>query len=222
VPDGVDDITAAALPNPGMSSWLALEWRAKLQAGENVLVLGATGVAGTLAVQIAKHLGAGRVVGAGRNAAALERLTDLGADAVISLDGARDEIVARFAAEAASRPFDIVLDYRWGPPAEALIAALTGSDLTAAPTVTRYVEIGSVAGAEIALPAAALRSSGLELYGSGGGSVPPREIFKAIPRLLDLAADGGIQIETEAVPLARVAEAWARRDTGGRRIVLVP
>jgi NADPH:quinone reductase-like Zn-dependent oxidoreductase len=85
IPDGIDDVTAAALPNPALSSWLPLVWRARLEPGETVLVLGATGVAGKLAVQIARHLGAGRVVAAGRNERVLATLPELGADAIIAL-----------------------------------------------------------------------------------------------------------------------------------------
>src|SRR5277367_405541 len=86
LPEALDDVTAAGIANPGMSSWVALMGRAKFAAGESVLVLGATGVAGQLAVQIAKRLGARRVIAAGRNPKALEELKSLGADSVISLD----------------------------------------------------------------------------------------------------------------------------------------
>jgi NADPH:quinone reductase-like Zn-dependent oxidoreductase len=100
VPDAVDDLTAAALPNPAIASWLSLEWKAKLEPGETVLILGATGVAGRLAVQLARHLGAGRVIGAGRNAEALEALAGLGADATIRLEGSDDELEEAFADQA--------------------------------------------------------------------------------------------------------------------------
>ena len=129
VPDAVDDLTAAALPNPAMSSWLALAWRARLEPGETVLILGATGVAGRLAVQLARHLGAGRVVGAGRHAEALEALVDLGADATIRLEGPDSELEEAFAGPARDGGYDVVLDYLWGRPTEALVAALTGHDV---------------------------------------------------------------------------------------------
>jgi len=108
IPDGVDDFTAAALPNPALSSWLPLVWRAQLHPGETVLVLGATGVAGKLALQIAKHLGAGRVVAAGRNKQVLETLPDLGADAIIALDQPDQELTAAFVREASHKSFDII------------------------------------------------------------------------------------------------------------------
>src|SRR5438105_3797076 len=110
VPEQVDDVTAAALPNPALSAWLSLIWRARLQPGETVLILGATGVAGQLAVQIAKHLGAERVVAAGRNRRVLTTLRDLGADATIALDLSDQDLTAAFIREAGPKRFDVVLD----------------------------------------------------------------------------------------------------------------
>ena len=223
VPDGVDDVAAAALPNPALSSWLPLVWRAKLQPGETVLILGATGVAGKLAIQIARHLGAGRVVAAGRNEDALKTLPDLGADAIIALDQGDQELAAAFSREASNKSFDVILDYLWGHPAEILLRALTGHDMKAESSRIRFVQIGEMAGPTISLPAAVLRSSGLELYGSGGGGTMPRTaIFDTLPKLWALAAGGGLPIETETVALADVENAWQRKDLGGRRIVLIP
>jgi NADPH:quinone reductase-like Zn-dependent oxidoreductase len=222
VPDQVDDVTAAALPNPALSAWLSLIWRARLQPGEKVLILGATGVAGQLAVQIARHLGAERVVAAGRNRRVLATLRDLGADATIALDLPDQELAAAFIREAGPRPFDVILDYVWGHPTEVLLETLTRHDLKIAASRTRLVEIGEMGGPTIALPAAALRSSGLELYGSGGGSVPHEAIFGAFPQVWALAISGKLRINTEPVPLADVERAWQRRDLDGRRLVFVP
>ena len=222
VPDAVDDLTAAALPNPAIASWLALEWKARLEPGETVLILGATGVAGRLAVKLARHLGAGRVVGAGRNAEALEALHGLGADATISLEGSDDELEEAFADQAGDGGYDVVLDYLWGRPTEALVAALTGHDVTAESRRTRLIQIGEMAGPIIRLPAAALRSSGLEVMGSGGGSIPPAAIFETFPRLWQLAAKGELRIDAVPVPLTDVEEAWQRTDLGGLRLVLIP
>jgi len=222
IPDGVDDVTAAALPNPALSSWLPLVWRARLKPGETVLILGATGVAGKLAIQIAKHLGAARVVAAGRNRRVLESLPDLGADAIVALDQPDQRLTAAFLEEAGRRHFDIILDYLWGHPTEVLLDALTGHDLKAESTGSRLVEIGEMAGPTISLSAAALRSSGLELYGSGGGSIPHTAIFDAFPQIWALAADGRLRIDTEPVALADVEHAWQREDVRGRRIVIIP
>jgi len=223
IPDAVDDVTAAALPNPALSSWLPLVWRVQLKPGETVLILGATGVAGKLAIQIAKHLGAGRVVAAGRNKRVLETLPDLGADAIIPLNQPDQGLTAAFLEEARRGHFDIILDYLWGHPTEVLLDALTGHDLRAESTGSRLVEIGEMAGPTISLSAAALRSSGLELYGSGGGgSMPHTAIIDAFPQLWALAADGTLHIDTEPVALADVEHGWQREDVRGRRIVLIP
>jgi NADPH:quinone reductase-like Zn-dependent oxidoreductase len=224
VPDGLDDATAAAIPNPAGSSWLPLKWRAKLQPGETVLVIGATGAAGKLAVQIAKLLGAGRVIAAGRNPRALEEVRSLGADTTVQLDQPRKNLVEAFAAAAkggTDKPgIDIVLDYLWGAPTEALVEALTGNDLTAEPRTTRLIEIGAIAGPTISLPGAALRSSGLELYGAGGGSVPMQAIIEAVPQILEHAARGDLKLETKKVPLAEVEKTWNEKED--RRVVFIP
>jgi NADPH2:quinone reductase len=219
VPDGLDDATAAAVANPAGSSWLPLKWRAQLKPGQTVLVLGATGVAGKLAVQIAKILGAGRVIAAGRNPKALETTRSLGADTTIQIDQPRKNLVEAFAS-AAKGGIDIVLDYLWGAPTEALVEALTGHDFTAEPRVTRLIEIGASAGPTMALPGAALRSSGLEICGSGGGSVPRHAIAEAIPEILKCAAHGDLKLETKKVPLADVETAWNQKED--RRVVFVP
>jgi NADPH2:quinone reductase len=219
LPDGVDDATAAALPNPAASSWLPLKWRAQLKPGETVLVLGATGTAGKLAVQIAKILGAGRVIAAGRNPQQLEAAKSLGADVTIRIDTPGKNLVDAFAA-VAKDGIDIVLDYLWGAPTEALVAALTGHDLASEPRTTRLIEIGSMAGPAISLPGAALRSSGLEIYGSGGGSVPKHAITEALPQILEHAARGQLKLETKKIPLADVETVWNLKED--RRVVLIP
>jgi len=222
VPDGVDDNTAAALPNPALSSWLSLVWRAQLKPGETVLILGATGVAGKLAAQIATHLGAGRIVAAGRNKQILATLPDLGADATIGLDQADQELTAAFIREASHRRFDIVLDFLWGHPTEVLLNALTGHDVMAENAALRLIEIGDMAGPTISLSGAALRSSGIEIYGSGGGSIPRTAILDAIPQVWALAASGKLRIDTESVPLTEIENAWRRNDLPGRRLVIIP
>ncbi len=222
VPDGVDDNIAAALPNPALSSWLPLIWRAKLKPGETVLILGATGVAGKLAIQIAKHLGAGRVVATGRNEHILETLPSLGADAIIALGQPDQELAAGFIREANRKRFDVVLDYVWGHPTEVLLDALTGHDVIAESGTLRLIEIGEMAGPTISLSAAALRSSGIEIYGSGGGGIPHAAIFEAFPQVWALAASGKLHIDTEPVPLAEIEDAWQRNDLLGRRLVIIP
>jgi homeodomain-containing protein/zinc-binding dehydrogenase len=151
IPDEVDDVTAAALPNPALSSWLPMVHQAKVEPGQTVLVLGATGTAGKLAIQIAKLLGAGRVVAAGRNEEILVTLPELGADATIQLDQPHEELVKAFSEEPG---FHTVLDFVWGKPTEALLAALTRPDFDADSFATKVVQIGEGAGPTITLPAA--------------------------------------------------------------------
>lgn len=221
VPDGIDDAIAAALPNPGLSSWLPLISSARLAPGENVLVLGATGVAGQLAVQIAKHLGAGRVVAAGRNKASLSALHALGADATVSLDAVDSEVVEAFSREAAATKFDIVLDFLWGHPAEMLFAALTRTGFPASRSGTRLVQIGESAGPVISLPATALRSAAITIVGSG--AMPPLSVLsEAFGQLMNLAARNQIRINVEPVPLSDVEKAWSRTELHGRRLVMIP
>lgn len=216
LPDDLDDVTAAALANPGMSSWAALTRRVRLVRGETVLINGATGTSGQLAVQIAKHLGAGRVIATGRNPEALARLPELGADAVISLE--QDDLAASF--REALVGVDVVLDYLWGPSAEALIRATGAIADHAGAARVRFVQIGSVGGADITLPAAVLRSSGLELLGSGLGSVSRPELVAVIGELLAAARPADLRIATRAVPLAEVESVWEGGDR--RRLVLQP
>jgi len=208
LPDTLDEVTAAGMANPGMSSWAALKARARFTAGECVLILGATGTAGKLAVQIAKRLGARRIIAAGRNPQALEELTALGADAVISLEQEHDALVSAFRAAIAESGVDIVLDYLWGQPAEAVLAAIAQKGLMHASSRIRFVQIGSSAGPAISLPAATLRSTGIELLGSGFGSASMDEILQAVREFFQVAAASPFQIKIQSVPLRDVEALW--------------
>jgi len=221
LPDGLDSVTAAGMANPGMSSWVALTARAKFVAGESVLILGATGSAGQLAVQIAKRLGARRVVAAGRNPEALEPLKSLGADAVIELEQPREALVTAFREEIAQHGIDVVLDYLWGGPAEHVLAAIAQKGLSHAAPRIRFVQIGQSAGATITLPAATLRSSGLELLGSGFGSASMDEIFDTLKIFFEQAAMKPFVIKIQAVPLRDVEALWNAPERGGR-LVFIP
>ncbi|MGC2109927.1 MAG: zinc-binding alcohol dehydrogenase family protein [Candidatus Korobacteraceae bacterium] len=219
VPDGLSDEVAAALPNPGVSAWLSLAFRAKLAAGENVLILGATGVTGKLAVKIAKLMGAGRVVAAGRNREALSALPQLGADAILHLDAPAAVLSEAFLREAGHSGFQVVIDYVWGRPAETFLAAMTRKEFAAIGTETRYVQVGEAAGSTISLPAAVLRSTPLTIMGTAG--IPPMNVLvKALQKVIAHAATGELQIETERIPLAEIEEAW-QREVPGRRLVVI-
>ena len=213
LPDGVDDLQAAAIANPGMSAWLSLKERAQVQPGETVLVLGATGVAGKLALQVAKLLGAKRVLAAGRNVDAIAETVDR----IVALNEPEDQVREAFAEEAA-RGIDVVIDYLWGRPTELLLEALAkGFDPTAS-RATRLVEMGESAGKTIALPGATLRSINLKLMGGGFGSVPLDQVLGAIPALFAMAAKGEIRVDVVPVALTDVEASWSRVEKG-RRIV---
>ena len=221
IPDSLDDATAAALPNPGVSAWLVLSQRAKVATRETVLILGATGVTGKLAVQIARLLGAGRVIASGRNAKALEKLLQLGADATIHLDQPDDDLRKAFAQEAGDHGFNVVIDYVWGRPTEVLLAAITRPEFAAINAETRLVQVGESAGPTISLPAAVLRSTALTILGTAG--IPSRDLLvAAMQQVMDWAAKRALQIETECVPLSEIEQVWLRPATGGRRLVVIP
>ena len=219
-PEGLDDETAAALPNPGVSAWLSLAYRAKLLPGESVLILGATGVTGKLAVRIAKLLGAGRVVAAGRNQQILSKLHELGADATIALDASAEDLSEAFVREGGNAGFQVVIDYVWGRPAEAFLAAMTRKEFAVIGSETRFVQVGESAGPTISLAAAVLRSTALTILGTAG--VPPRDVLvDALQKVMAHAASGDLRVDTERVPLTDIENAW-QREQAGRRLVVIP
>ena len=205
LPAALSDVTAAAIGIPGMSSWAALTQRARMVAGATVLVNGATGMSGRLAVQIARRLGAARVIATGRDAAALAALESLGADATIALGQPAAALSQALQAQF-GRGVDIVLDYLWGPSAEAILEAAA----RAAPAgrALRHVQIGTAGGADNRLDGAVLRSSAIELLGSGLNSVPPERLRDSIRALFASAADDPFEAPVRQEPLARVAELW--------------
>ncbi len=218
LPDGLDDVTAAALANPGMSSWAAFTERARLKPGETVLINGATGASGRLAVQIARHLGAGKVIATGRNPAALEEVASLGADETIALVDDEAALETRFKAVFA-QGVDVVLDYLWGMSARTMLVAAARTAGDGVPM--RFVQIGSISGAEISLPSAVLRASAIELMGSGIGSVTLEGLVRAIGGVMQAAIPAGLRIATHAVPLSDVTQAWAAEDGSARTVFTI-
>jgi NADPH:quinone reductase-like Zn-dependent oxidoreductase len=177
IPDGLDDAEAAAAWNPGMSAWLTFGWRCPLRPGQTVLILGATGVTGKLAVQAARHFGAGRIVAAGRNQQVLDMLPELGADAVIQLGQPADAVTAAFNAEGGERGYDLVVDYLWGRPTEIFLGAIDRGDAHLGSGRVRLLRAGEMAGSSISLPGSVLRSAGLEVLGLGIGTMPPPDVI---------------------------------------------
>jgi NADPH2:quinone reductase len=218
LPDEISDTTAAGIANPAMSSSVALSARAKFVAGESVLIIGATGVAGQMAVQIAKRRGARRVVAAGRNPRALEKLKDLGADATISLDQEHEALVSAFRREWAESGVDIVLDYLCGRPAESVIEAISQKGLRNTAPRIRYVQIGESAGKTISLPGAILRSSGLEILGSGFGSASLDQMQQALAEFFKAAAQKPFEFTTKVAPLRDVGALWNSPEQGVRLV----
>jgi NADPH:quinone reductase-like Zn-dependent oxidoreductase len=218
LPDGLSDSFAAAVAIPGLSCWNPLVHRAPIRPGEAVLVHGATGAAGSMAVQIARHLGANAVIATGRNRQKLAALERIGASHTIPLDQSVDAV--RDAVRSAAREYQIgvVLDYLWGPTAAAVIAGVGGPDAPRGPTPIRYVQIGALAGPIIPLESMILRSSGLEILGSGLGSSTRPTILESLRDMFAAAAATRFQLETQTRPLSEVAGAWG--STGGdRRLV---
>jgi NADPH:quinone reductase-like Zn-dependent oxidoreductase len=222
LPDALDDITAAAIANPGMSAWAALVERAHLASGETVLVNGATGTAGRLAVQLAKHLGAGKVIATGRNAEELEEVKKLGADIAIPFtlgilhpSGAKDYENALKQVFAAG--IDVVIDYLWGESAKTIIVAIAKAVEDGTPV--RFVHVGGASREEnIELPGAALRSSAIMLMGSGLKSVRPSVLLQAIRNVFEAVQPADLKIATKVVPLSEVEEVWEKA-AGKPRVV---
>jgi NADPH:quinone reductase-like Zn-dependent oxidoreductase len=217
LPDAIDDVTAAAIGNPGVSSWAALTERTHFQPGQTVLVNGATGISGQLAVQVAQHLGAGKVIATGRNPDVLERLRKQGAEVIPLVDD--DDALEDSFGPVFAQGVDVVLDYLWGRSARvALIAAARAGKEGLA---TRFVSIGSVSGPDLVLPSAVLRSSLIELVGSGLGGVPMDRLVASIAAFFEAAASARFSIATRPIPLAQIADVWAD-DERGHRTVLLP
>lgn len=215
LPDSLDDVTAAAIAIPAMSSWAALVERAHFAAGETVLINGATGTSGRLAVQIARHLGAARIIVTGRNAAALDALKLAGADVTISLEQHKDSLVESFETQF-QQGVDVVLDYLWGASAESLLFAAARAAADDYPV--RFVQIGAISGPDIRLAAAVLRSKAITLLGSGIGSIPLMRLFDTMKKAFDAAVPAGLQVATQTFPLAELSAHWDNAESAFRTV----
>ena len=212
VPEQASDIVAAALGQVGLAAWMSLSWLAPVRPDETVLVLGATGNVGTVGVQAAKLLGAGRVVAAGRDEARLASLGELGVDAIVAIG---DDFRERLAEAVGGTPPTLVLDTLCGPPLEAALALVAPG--------ARIVHLGQSAAPTITLPSGLVRGKQLQLLGYSNFAVPLDALAQGYGEVVGHAAAGRIRLETEAVPLEGVAEAWARQAQGADvKLVLVP
>ncbi|QLL05873.1 quinone oxidoreductase family protein [Mycobacterium vicinigordonae] len=210
LPADTDAAAVAAAINPVMSSWVALRRRIHFEPGSRVLILGATGNAGRMAIQVAKRFGAGEVIGAGRNPQRLAGLPTLGADRTLTFDRLGE-----------AGDVDVVLDYVWGPPSSAGMVDLLTHRNNRNKRLT-WIEIGSMAGATAEIASAALRSTRLQIVGSGIGSVARAEFAHEIPEIAAAVVAGEFDIDTQTVPLSEVEAAWTRRPSDDRRLVFVP
>ena len=222
LPDNLDFATAAALPNAVIGAAMGLRFKANIQPGDTVLINGATGVTGRIAVQIAKHYGAKKVLATGRNQESLQALLDLGADEIVSVQQTDEDFVAQIKEIHNDTPIDIIIDYLWGHSAELLLLSLKGEGPFT--HKTRFVSVGSISGDIIQLSAQTLRSVDLQLSGSGLGSLTRQDIGKLfteiLPEMFQLAADGKLKIETVNVPLAEIVSIYDVAITDGKRLVI--
>ena len=213
LPVDSDAVTVAAAMNPAMASWLALRCRVPFQSGQKVLVLGATGSSGSMAVQIARHLGASQVIAAGRDEQKLSKLPALGATEIVPLGDDR--------LGALAREVDVVLDFVWGESAVRAMETVLKQRADRSLPIT-WIHIGSMAGEVAAIPGAILRSANFQIVGSGYGSVSGREILMELPALAKEIVCGTFRIDVKAMPLRNVEQAWAEAAHASERIVLTP
>jgi NADPH:quinone reductase len=214
VPSPAEPALAAALGIAGLAGWLPLAWRAPVREADRVLVLGATGTAGIVAVQTARLLGAQRVVAAGRDPGRLERATGMGADATVQIDEGAD-LAERFREACGEDGPTLIFDPLWGSPAVAALAAAARG--------ARIVQLGQSAGAEASVPSGLVRGKQLDIFGHTNFAVPPEELASEYQRLVRHAIAGEIRLEVEQVPLEEVADAWSRQARGaGVKLVVTP
>ncbi len=223
LPEGIDDAIAAAMPNAVAGSAMALRFRAGIQPGETVLINGATGFTGQMAIQIAKHYGAKKIIVTGRNEKTLQNLLELGADEIISLKQDDESFISQLKEIHKNTPIDIVLDYLWGHSAELILSILKGNG-NFTPR-TRYVSVGSMSGDIIQLSASILRSVDLQLSGSGLGSWTKEEVkllfSEILPEMFLLASQNKIKVNIEKVNLADIEKMWNAEVPDGKRLVVV-
>ena len=209
VPDGLDDAVAAAAGVAGIAGWMPVSRRAPVQEGDRVLVLGATGTVGSVALQAARLLGAARVVAAGRDEARLERARELGADAIVSLE--EDDLAARFAQACGEDGPTLVVDPLWGEPVRAAAQA-------AAPGA-RIVHIGQSAGPEATLASAVVRGKQLSILGHSNFALSPDERRQAYLEIAEHLAAGRIRVDVDTYALDEVAAAWEAQGRGAKAVV---
>jgi NADPH:quinone reductase-like Zn-dependent oxidoreductase len=224
LPDDLDYVTAAALPNAVLGAAMSLLFKGKMKKGNTVLINGATGVTGQLAVQVARHYGAAKIIATGRNEVMLQKLLQFGADITVSLKQEEEAIRSQLKGILQTSPVDVIVDYLWGRPTELILDALKGSGLDTMRQKVRIVTVGEMAGPTITLPSGILRSSPVELVGSGFGSLLDDEFEEfnkeIVPEMFQLAASGKLEISTQTAKLENIESAWQQDIESGKRLVI--
>ncbi|PUB30888.1 NADPH:quinone reductase-like Zn-dependent oxidoreductase [Elizabethkingia sp. YR214] len=224
LPLGIDYETAAALPNAVIGSAMALLIRAEIKEGQNILINGATGVTGMIAVQLARHYKANKIIVTGRNEEQLQKVLQLGADISVSLKQNDDDIINQLKAIHAENHIDIVIDYLWGKPVELILKSVKGGSVSHESGKVRIVTVGEMAGPTINLGSGFLRSSDIEIMGSGFGSLSQKDLENfnqnILPQMFLLAAKGQLKIETDIEPLSNIENAWIKETEPGKRLVI--
>ena len=225
LPEGIDTATAAALPNAVFGSAMALQFRAKFKSGDVLMINGATGVTGQVAIQVAKHLGASKIIATGRNEKTLQTLKILGADEIISLKQDETSIIRRIKEIHRQTPIDIVIDYLWGRPTELIIQSIHAEGINFNPHKVKVVTVGDMAGHSISLNSGDLRSTDIELLGSGLGTFLPKDLMefstKILPEIFALADAGKLKIEIQKEKLENIETAWNNEVVGKRTVIMM-
>lgn len=224
IPENLDFNTAAALPNAVLGAAMSLKIRGEIKKGQNVLINGATGVTGQIAVQIAKHYGAKTIIATGRNQENLENTKRLGAHEIISLKQKDEAIITQLKKIHSVTPIDLVIDYLWGNPIKLVIDAIKGGGLHNFTHKTRIVTVGSMAGENIQLESGILRSSAIEILGSGFGSLSEGDLEyydkQILPEMFQLAANGHLTIDVVLGSLKNIERLWEQKIDSGKRLVI--
>ena len=207
IPEALDDVTAAALPNAVIGAAMGLRFKADIQPGDVVLVNGATSFTGRVAVQIAKYYDAKKVIVTGRNQESLNELLELGADEIVSVTQSDEQFIAQLKAIHTQSPIDVIVDYLWGHTAEMILSCIKGDGSFT--NRIRYVSVGSITGDIIQLSAANMRSADLQLTGSGLGAWSRKQVglllTEILPEMFQLAAEGKLKVDTITVKMEDIA-----------------
>ena len=225
LPDGIDLALAATLPNAILGSAMALRVRGEMKAGDVVLINGATGVTGQVAVQVAKHYGASKIITTGRNEEGLQKLKTLGADITISLKQSEEAIIEQLKELHKQSPLNIVLDYLWARPAEFIIQSLRAEGLITQSNKTKFITVGEMAGPNITLNSGTLRSAFIEIVGSSPATFSPKDFgtysTQILPEMFSLAANGKLKLETQKERLENIETVWNTESNGKRMVIIM-